>query len=57
MEFYERVSGARFHSCYIRPGGVAFDLSENLLTDLNFFINQFVVRLFEIDELLTDNRI
>lgn len=22
MEFYERVSGARFHTSYIRPGGV-----------------------------------
>ena len=22
MEFYERVSGARFHAAYIRPGGV-----------------------------------
>lgn len=24
MEFYERVSGARMHAAYIRPGGVAF---------------------------------
>ena len=26
MEFYERVSGARMHAAYIRPGGVAFDI-------------------------------
>jgi NADH dehydrogenase (ubiquinone) Fe-S protein 2 len=26
MEFYERVSGARMHAAYIRPGGVAQDL-------------------------------
>ncbi|KAG6328059.1 hypothetical protein ID866_11031, partial [Astraeus odoratus] len=26
MEFYERVSGARLHAAYVRPGGVAFDL-------------------------------
>ena len=26
MEFYERVSGARMHAAYIRPGGVASDL-------------------------------
>ena len=25
MEFYERVSGARMHAAYIRPGGVALD--------------------------------
>jgi len=27
MEFYERVSGARLHSAFIRPGGVSEDLS------------------------------
>jgi NADH:ubiquinone oxidoreductase subunit D len=26
MEFYERVSGARMHAAYIRPGGIAQDL-------------------------------
>jgi NADH:ubiquinone oxidoreductase subunit D len=25
MEFYERVSGARMHAAYIRPGGVTQD--------------------------------
>ena len=34
MEFYERVSGARFHSSYIRPGGVSHDLPEGLLNDI-----------------------
>lgn len=23
MEFYERVSGARLHAAYVRPGGVS----------------------------------
>jgi NADH dehydrogenase (ubiquinone) Fe-S protein 2 len=26
MEFYERVSGARMHAAYVRPGGVALDM-------------------------------
>jgi NADH dehydrogenase (ubiquinone) Fe-S protein 2 len=26
MEFYERVSGARMHAAYVRPGGVASDI-------------------------------
>ena len=30
MEFYERVSGARMHAAYIRPGGVAQDLPVGL---------------------------
>ena len=34
MEFYERVSGARLHSAYVRPGGVAFDLPHGLLDDI-----------------------
>ena len=41
MEFYERCSGARFHSSFIRPGGVSHDLPENLLNDIYYFINQF----------------
>lgn len=57
MEFYERVSGARMHAAYVRPGGVAFDLPKGLLNDINIFTNQFVFRLDEIEELLTCNRI
>jgi NADH dehydrogenase (ubiquinone) Fe-S protein 2 len=34
MEFYERLSGARLHSAYIRPGGVAYDLPLGFLEDL-----------------------
>lgn len=57
MEFYERVSGARMHASYIRPGGVSQDLPVNLLEDINQFINQFTHRLDEIEDLLTNNRI
>ena len=32
MEFYERVSGARMHAAYIRPGGVSLDLPVGLWT-------------------------
>jgi NADH dehydrogenase (ubiquinone) Fe-S protein 2 len=31
MDFYERVSGARLHAAYIRPGGVSKDLPYMLL--------------------------
>jgi NADH dehydrogenase (ubiquinone) Fe-S protein 2 len=57
MEFYERVSGARLHASYIRPGGVACDLPLGLLNDIFNFINQFQYRINEIEELLTNNRI
>jgi NADH dehydrogenase (ubiquinone) Fe-S protein 2 len=57
MEFYERVSGARMHAAYIRPGGVGFDLPLGLLSDINDFKDQFSRRIDEIEELLTNNRI
>jgi NADH dehydrogenase (ubiquinone) Fe-S protein 2 len=57
MEFYERVSGARMHAAYIRPGGVAQDLPNGLLDDIFVFIHQFAKRIDEIEELLSANRI
>lgn len=57
MNFYERVSGARMHAAYIRPGGVDQDLPLNLLDDIYRFCYQFSNRLDEIEILLTKNRI
>jgi len=57
MEFYERVSGARMHAAYIRPGGVSSDLPLGFIDDLYIFCNQFTIRLDEIEEMLTGNRI
>lgn len=57
MEFYERVSGARMHACYIRPGGVSYDLPLGLCDDIFKFVNQFGSRIDELEELLTENRI
>ncbi|KAA8494311.1 NADH dehydrogenase ubiquinone iron-sulfur protein 2 [Porphyridium purpureum] len=57
MEFYERVSGARLHSAYVRPGGVASDLPLGLMDDIYAFCKQFPSRIDEMEELLTGNRI
>jgi len=57
MEFYERVSGARMHAAFIRPGGVSYDLPAGFLDDLYMFCSQFNTRLDEIEEMLTNNRI
>jgi len=57
LEFYERVSGARLHAAYIRPGGVSQDLPEKFLSDLFSFLSSFSKRIDEIEELLTNNRI
>ena len=57
MEFYERISGARMHAAYFRPGGVHLDLPKGLLSDIYIFIEQFNLRLIEIEDMLTENRI
>lgn len=57
MSFYERVSGARMHASYFRPGGVFRDLPISLLNDIYSFVLQYNSRINEIEELLTRNRI
>ncbi|XP_029183546.1 NADH-ubiquinone oxidoreductase 49 kDa subunit-like [Acropora millepora] len=57
MEFYERVSGARMHAAYVRPGGVALDLPLGLMDDIYDFISKFAQRIDETEEMLTNNRI
>ena len=52
MEFYERVSGARMHAAYIRPGGVSFDLPFGLLDDIYIFVNNFHIVLDEIRRII-----
>lgn len=57
MEFYERVSGARLHAAYYRPGGVALDIPLGLMEDIHEWLAKFGQRLDEVDDLLTENRI
>ena len=57
MEFYERISGARMHAAYFRPGGVYSDIPIGLLNDIYIFTEQFNTKLIEIEEMLTENRI
>ena len=57
MEFYERVSGARMHAAYYRPGGVHTDLPKGLLSDIHIFLKLFNNKIIEIEEMLSENRI
>jgi NADH-quinone oxidoreductase subunit D len=57
MGFYEEVSGARMHANYYRFGGVARDLPDGLEDRIAAWIEQFVPKLDDMDELLTENRI
>ncbi|MEE8548191.1 MAG: NADH-quinone oxidoreductase subunit D [Alphaproteobacteria bacterium] len=57
MEFYERVSGARMHAAYFRPGGVHQDLPDGLADDIMAFADAFPAHIDDIEGLLTENRI
>jgi NADH-quinone oxidoreductase subunit D len=57
MEFYERVSGARMHATYFRPGGVARDMPAGLTEDIRAWIASFPKVLDDIERLLNENRI
>jgi len=57
MEFYERVSGARLHSAYFRPGGVHQDMPAGLADDIHAFAEHFPKLIDDFESLLTENRI
>ena len=57
MEFYERVSGARLHAAWFRPGGVHQDMPHGLLEDLAAWCEGFPKLLDEMQGLVADNRI
>lgn len=57
MTFYEKVSGSRMHSAYIRPGGVGQDLPADLLEEIAKFTETFPKVLSDMEGLLTNNRI
>jgi NADH-quinone oxidoreductase subunit D len=57
MEFYERVSGARLHAAYFRPGGVHQDMPAGLADDILAFTERFPQIIDDFENLLTENRI
>ena len=57
MEFYERVSGARMHANYFRPGGVHQDMPAGLADDMMAWIEHLPTVIDDLEELLSENRI
>lgn len=57
MFFMESLSGARMHLNLVRPGGIAIDLPSGFCDKAYGFFSNFEIRLNEIDELLSLNRI
>ena len=57
LDFYEEVSGSRFHAAYFRAGGVHKDLPDDLLQKIYDFCISFPKALDDIETMLTENRI
>ena len=57
MEFYEKVSGARLHANYFRPGGVYRDMPNGLLNDIKEWAIKFPKFIEDLENLVSDNRI
>ena len=57
MEFCERVSGARMHMAYFRPGGVTADMPPGLAEEIVAWTEHFPSFIDDLETLLTENRI
>jgi NADH-quinone oxidoreductase subunit D len=57
LEFYEAVSGARYHANYFRPGGVARDMPAGLTERIMDWSKRFPSFLDDLETMLTGNRI
>lgn len=57
LEFYEGASGARFHSNYFRVGGLAHDVTDEMLERMEEYFEQLPAKIDDMETLLNDNRI
>ncbi|MGI4800172.1 MAG: NADH-quinone oxidoreductase subunit D [Janthinobacterium lividum] len=57
LEFYDDVSGARYHANYFRAGGVNRDLPDGLTDKISAWAERFPKFIDELETLLTANRI
>jgi NADH-quinone oxidoreductase subunit D len=53
LTFFEKTTGLRMNTNYIRPGGVAADLPDGWEDDVEIICETVLARTFEYDELLT----
>lgn len=57
LTLFEKITGLRMNSAYIRPGGVAQDLPPNAATEIAEALKQLRQPLREMGELLNENAI
>lgn len=57
LDFFDVICGARFTTSYTRIGGVAQDVTSDVLKDVKKFIDELDGNLEEVERLLNSNRI
>ena len=57
LDFFERMSGARMMTSFIRPGGLARDIPSDIVEDMSTFIDAMPAYIDSYEELLTGNPI
>ena len=57
LSFFEAITGLRMNNAYIRPGGVAADLPDDGKARLAELLKILPDRLYELEELLSENYI
>ena len=57
LKIFEKVSGVRMMTSYFRVGGVASDPYPEFYSDCEVFLKDFISRVNDYEELLTDNPI
>ena len=57
LDFFERMSGVRMMTSFIRPGGLVRDLAPELLHDISTFVDAMPGYIDSYEELLTGNPI
>jgi NADH-quinone oxidoreductase subunit D len=57
LDFFERMSGARMMTSFIRPGGLVRDLAADLLADMATFLKSMPGYIDSYEDLLTANPI
>jgi NADH dehydrogenase (ubiquinone) Fe-S protein 2 len=55
--YYEAVSGARMHTAYLRAGGISLDLPIFLIDLIYKWLAVYIIKLSEIHQVITGNRI
>lgn len=57
LKIFEKICGQRLNYNYPRIGGVALDVTDDMVADIEWFVNYFGPRLEEVNELFTYNGI